>query len=329
VQIAFALELHLILFIMKGNLLINLGSPEELSLQGIKGFLKEFLSDDLVIDAPKLVQKTLVSGFIVPLRSNKTLGAYKRIWTPEGSPLIKNTLNLGLGIEEKTGIPTRVGMRYLQPSIQGAITDLIESGCNEIRVLPLYPQYTGSSTVTSINKVQSVVEEISQNLDIKVRYIKSFYDNPSYIDLLSELISSHLPNDLDHLLFSYHGIPNRQDKRTDPTYSSQCIETSRLCAEKLNLRSSQWSVSFQSRIGPGWLKPFTDKALTKLPKAGKKRLAIISPSFFVDNLETLEEISIEGRATFMEAGGKEFTYIPCLNGTTAGIKVASSLLDSI
>lgn len=313
---------------MKGNLLINLGSPKQLSIESVKDYLTEFLSDDLVIDFPKPIQKFLVKGIIVPLRHKKTFESYKKIWTDEGSPLIVISKKLAQRVQDETGIKTEVGMRYKEPSIKDALNNLINQGCEEIRVLPLYPQFTGSSSLTSINKVKELKEEQTSK-SINYIYKESFYNDQNYIKYLTESISRKLPDNVDYLLFSFHGLPNRQDTQFEPSYSSQCKETSRLVAEKLGFSEKQWGVSFQSRLGPGWTKPFTDKVLSNLPNEGKKNLAVVSPAFYVDNLETLEELSIEGKKTFLDSGGEEFTYIDCLNDSDFGVKVIASLLEEM
>ena len=313
---------------MKGNLLINLGSPKKLSIESVKDYLTEFLSDDLVIDFPKPIQKFLVKGIIVPLRHKKTFESYKKIWTDEGSPLIVISKKLAQRVQDETGIKTEVGMRYKEPSIKDALNNLINQGCEEIRVLPLYPQFTGSSSLTSINKVKELKKELNSK-SINYIYKESFYNDQNYIKYLTESISRKLPDNVDYLLFSFHGLPNRQDTQFEPSYSSQCKETSRLVAEKLGFSGKQWGVSFQSRLGPGWTKPFTDKVLSNLPNEGKKNLAVVSPAFYVDNLETLEELSIEGKKTFLDSGGEEFTYIDCLNDSDFGVKVIASLLEEM
>ena len=313
---------------MKGNLLINLGSPKQLSIESVKDYLTEFLSDDLVIDLPKPIQKFLVKGIIVPLRHKKTFESYKKIWTDEGSPLIVISKKLAQRVQDETGIKTEVGMRYKEPSIKDALNNLINQGCEEIRVLPLYPQFTGSSSLTSINKVKELKKELNSK-SINYIYKESFYNDQNYIKYLTESISGKIPDNIDYLLFSFHGLPNRQDTQFEPSYSSQCKETSRLVAEKLGFSEKQWGVSFQSRLGPGWTKPFTDKVLSNLPNEGKKNLAVVSPAFYVDNLETLEELSIEGKKTFLDSGGEEFTYIDCLNDSDFGVKVIASLLEEM
>jgi len=296
---------------MKGVLLINLGSPDDLNLSSIKKFLIEFLSDDYVVDLPKLIQKILVNFIIVPFRSKKTKKAYESIWTEDGSPLIINTNLIAQNLRDKISHPIEVAMRYQSPSIKSALIKLNEKGCNEIIAVPLYPHYAESTSLSTQIEVKRIVEDL--NLDIGLSFSKEFYNEYGYIKALSSKIKTDLPKDYDYLLFSYHGIPKRQSIRTYPTYKDQVIESSKLCAERLNLQDKKWGVSFQSRIGPGWLEPFTDKILEELPKKRIKRIAVVCPSFVADNLETLEEINLEARKIFLESGGKEFTYIPCLN----------------
>jgi len=296
---------------MKGVLLINLGSPDDLSLSSIKNFLKEFLSDDHVVDLPKVIQKILVNFVIVPFRSKKTKKAYESIWTEDGSPLIINTNLIAKNLHDKISHPVEVAMRYQNPSIMSGLIKLNEKGCNEIIAVPLYPHYAESTSLTTQIEVKRIVEDL--NLDIELSISKEFYKEEGYIKALSSKIKNNLPKNYDYLLFSYHGIPKRQSKRTYPTYKDQVIESSKLCAERLNLQDKKWGISFQSRIGPGWLEPFTDKILEELPKKKIKRIAVVCPSFVADNLETLEEINLEARKIFLESGGEEFTYLPCLN----------------
>ena len=317
---------------MKAVLIINLGSPKNLNLNSIKDYLTEFLSDDDVIDIPKFIQKILVKNVIVPFRSKKTLEAYTTIWSDEGSPLIINTNSLANKLSKKTNYFVEVAMRYQYPSIKDAVEKLISRGIDEIIAIPLYPHYAQSTILSTEKKVKEIVDRIDNN--IKLSFLKPFYNENGYINALSSVISEYLPKDFDHLLFSYHGIPERHVRNTDPTnnhclkvsdccavpssahnfcYRHQVFETTKLCAEKLKLDENMWSVSFQSRIGPGWLKPFTDKILDELPKKNIKNLAVVCPAFVADNLETLEEINIRAREQFLENGGNKFTYIPSLN----------------
>ena len=296
---------------MKGVLLINLGTPDNLELSSVKKYLKEFLSDSYVVDIPTIIRKILVNFIIVPFRSRKTQEAYKSIWTKNGSPLIINTNLIKEKLDQKIEYPVEMAMRYQNPSIEKGLISLEEKGCKEIIVLPLYPHYAEATSLTTKLKVKDVKDKL--DLDLKLSFLDEFYNEDGYIESLSKQINSHLNDDVDFLLFSYHGIPKRQNVRTNPTYEEQVKLASKLCAERLDLKDDQWGVAFQSRIGPGWLQPFTDKVLENLPKNGIKKIAVVCPSFVADNLETLEEINIEARETFIEAGGEKFVYIPCLN----------------
>lgn len=317
---------------MKGILLINLGSPKDLELESIKEYLKEFLSDDLVIDYPKLLQQILVNWIIIPSRYKNTREAYSEIWTKNGSPLINDTRILGEKVSLKSDTPVEVSMRYQFPSIKEGLVNLKKKGCSEIFVVPLYPHYAMSTVLTTENEVKRIENELE--LDLKLNFIGAFYNEQEYISSLSKVIRNNRHEESDFLLFSYHGIPNRHLVKTDPTkshclqvknccdveskakpfcYKAQVIETSKLCAERLELKENEWGISFQSRIGPGWIQPFTDKELVRLAEEGIKNLDVVCPAFVTDNLETLEEMNIRGRETFLEAGGQSFNYIPCLN----------------
>ena len=317
---------------MKGILLINLGSPRDLELKSIKDYLKEFLSDDLVIDYPKLLQQILVNWIIIPSRYKNTREAYSEIWTEEGSPLIHDTLVLGEKVSAKSGTLVEVSMRYQFPSIEEGLKKLKAKGCSEIFVVPLYPHYAMSTILTTEREVKRIESKLG--LDLRLNFIGAFYNEGGYISSLSDVINRNRQKESDYLLFSYHGIPNRHLTKTDPTknhclkvkncceieskakpfcYKAQVLETSKLCAKKLELKDNEWGVSFQSRIGPGWIQPFTDKELVRLAEEGIKNLDVVCPAFVTDNLETLEEMNIRGRETFLEAGGESFNYIPCLN----------------
>ena len=330
---------------MKAILLVNLGSPRDLKLSSIKEYLTEFLTDDNVIDLPKIIQKILVKNIIVPFRSKKTQEAYNSIWKKDGSPLIINTKSLAKKLSDKTNYSVEIAMRYQYPSIKQAIEKLINKGCKEIIAVPLYPHYAQSTIFTTENKIKEISTSLGGNL--KISFIRPFYNEEGYINALTSLIKESLPSDFDHLLFSYHGIPERHVKNTDPSkthclkvkdccnikadahqfcYRHQVLETTKLCAKKLNIETEKWSVSFQSRIGPGWLKPFTDKVLDELPEKNIKKLAVVCPAFVADNLETLEEINIRAREQFIHNGGIEFTYIPCLNDNNNWVDFLSNYI---
>jgi ferrochelatase len=329
---------------MHGILLINLGSPDDTKLSSIKSYLKEFLMDEYVIDIPKIIRNLLVNWIIVPFRSRGTQKAYSSIWTDEGSPLILNTIKTAKKLEERLGTPVECAMRYKNPSIESALKSLSKKGCTTLKVIPLYPHYAMATSLTTELEVKKVVKELG--LELELNFVSSFYNEKGYIDSLSSKIDEHLTPNIDYLLFSYHGVPERHITKTDPTkthclkkencceidsaatpycYKAQVLETSRLCASKLNLESQRWGVAFQSRIGPGWLQPFSDIELKELPKRGKKNIAVVCPAFIADNLETLEEMDIRGRETFLEAGGESFTFIPCLNSDDSFIDFLSSI----
>ena len=287
-----------------------------------------------IIDLPKPIQKFLVNLIIVPIRSKNTLEAYSSIWTKEGSPLIVNTKSIADALADESQIPVSFAMRYQEPSISKAIEELCNQGCNDIKVLPLYPHYAMSSYETVVEKVKEEKETNFPSLNLDI--IPPFYKNPKYIEILSAKIEESIKNvEYDHLLFSYHGIPVSHLKISDTTnshcykvndccnvdslahstcYKHQCLETTKKVVEKLNIGEDKHSNSFQSRLpNEPWLKPYTDSELERLAKAGKKKLVIVTPAFVTDCLETLEEIAMEGKEEFLEAGGKEYTYVPCLN----------------
>ena len=283
---------------MKGILLINLGSPRDLELKSIKDYLKEFLSDDLVIDYPKFLQQILVNWIIIPSRYKNTREAYSEIWTENGSPLIHDTIALGEKVGAKSGALVEVSMRYQFPSIEEGLKKLKAKGCSEIFVVPLYPHYAMSTVLTTEREVTRIESKLG--LDLRLNFIGAFYNEGGYISSLSDVINRNRQKESDYLLFSYHGIPNRHLIKTDPTeshclkvtncceieskakpfcYKAQVLETSKLCAKKLELKDDEWGVSFQSRIGPGWIQPFTDKELVRLAEEGIKNLDVVCPAF--------------------------------------------------
>ncbi|MEC9414438.1 MAG: ferrochelatase, partial [Pseudomonadota bacterium] len=229
---------------MKGILLVNLGSPDDLNLSSIKRYLKEFLSDDFVVDLPKIVQQILVNCIVIPFRSKRTKKAYEAIWTEEGSPLVINTKNIAQKLYEKINSPVEIAMRYQNPSIESALMQLKERGCKEVVVVPLYPHYAEATSLST--KIETERVEKNLGLEISLSFSNEFYKENGYIKALSSKIERHLPIDYDYLLFSYHGIPKRQNLKTDPTYEEQVLQTSKLCAQKLNIQVEKWGVSFQS-----------------------------------------------------------------------------------
>ena len=330
----------------EGVLLINLGSPKELSKKSVRQYLRVFLSDDNVVDLPKFFQQFILRLFILPFRPKNTLEAYEKIWTKEGSPLIISTESIANKLTEKTGWNVEYAMRYEEPSIEKALHKFKENEINKIYVISLYPHNAMATTVTTELETRNVAMNISN--DFELIFTKPFFDNEEYINAMVNSIRPYVENkSYDKIIFSYHGIPKRQAKKTDET-GEHCFSTSNCCevkndgskdcyrshtriasdltAKKLGLEDDQWEIAYQSRIGPGWLTPFTDKRLAKLPEEGKDNIAILCPSFISDCLETLEEIDIRGRETFLKAGGKKMTYIPCLNDSEDTINLLENLV---
>ena len=332
----------------EGVLLINLGSPKELTKKSVRNYLKIFLSDDNVVDIPKFFQQLILRLFILPFRPKNTLEAYEKIWTKQGSPLIISTQSIAKKLSKKTGWFVEYAMRYEEPSIENALINLKNNGKNKIYIISLYPHNAMATTITTELETRIVANKVSD--DFELIFTKPFYDNEIYINAMSNSIKPYIENDtFDKIIFSYHGIPKRQAKKTDET-GNHCFSTGECCevagdgskdcyrshtriasmltAEKLGLSEDQWEIAYQSRIGPGWLTPFTDKRLAELPKEGKDNIAILCPSFISDCLETLEEIDIRGRETFFTAGGRNMTYIPCLNDSEETIDLLENLVET-
>ena len=331
---------------MKGVLLINLGSPEHKDINSVRSFLKEFLNDKFVIHLPSFLRKFIVNLIIIPFRSSKTLKAYSAIWTKKESPIITNSKEIGKKLQDLISLPVEVAMRYQKPTISKALKKLSQSGCKEITAIPLYPHYAMSSSLTTINRIKELNIELEINL--KINFVESFYNDEGYIKALAENIKKNIPETTDYLLFSYHGIPNKHLIKPDPTqnhclkssdccqleseakkhcYKAQVLETTRLCSSYLGLKNNEWGVSFQSRLWPGWIKPWTDVELERLPRSGKKKIAVVCPAFVADNLETLEEINIRGKSKFLNSGGESFTYIPCLNSDNLFLDCLEGLIS--
>jgi ferrochelatase len=290
--------------------------------------------DEKVIDIPYLVRSLLVQGIIVPFRAPKSAEAYRTIWTKEGSPLVELTKQLQKALQEKFDEPVEICMRYGNPDPEEGFNKLLKEApeLDEVILLALYPHYAMSSYETAVDYAYEIHQK--KNYKFKLTTIKPFFDDAAYINALAESMKPYLEQEYDQLLFSYHGIPQRHIRKSDTTkchclavndccnvaseahatcYRHQVFTTTKLVTEKLNIPQSKYSVSFQSRLGKGWLEPFTDKRLEALPKEGIKKLLIICPAFVSDCLETLEEIAERGKETFLAAGGESFTMIPCLN----------------
>ncbi len=333
---------------MKGVLLVNLGSPDGPTAKEVKPYLDEFLMDERVIDVPNWLRNLLVRGIILQTRPKKSAKAYAKIWWEEGSPLVVISERFASKVRQQTAIPVALGMRYGSMSIKNALKELKDKGVSEILLVPLYPHYAMSSYETVV--VKTMQEQQANYPEMKITTLPAFYKNPDYIKVLSERILKGLKNfDYDHILFSYHGIPERHIRKSDPTkfhckidgsccqinsvahntcYRHQCYDTTELVKAELNLDEDKVSTSFQSRLaGDPWLKPYTDFEFERLAKAGIKKLAVITPAFVSDCLETLEEIAMEGKEQFMEAGGEGYIHIPCLNESDSWVALMAEWIN--
>jgi len=329
---------------MKGLLLINLGSPDSTSISDVKKYLDEFLMDKRVIGKSYIFRWILVKIIILNFRPKKSARAYKKIWWKEGSPLIVLSRRLFKKVSDLMQIPVALAMRYGSISIYNGLKELNDKGVDEFIILPLYPHYAMSSYETVVEKVK---EEVKINFpENKIKVIEPFYDDPKYIELLSLKIKDTIKDiEYDHILFSYHGIPVSHLKISDPTnthcykaknccsvdskahktcYKHQVTITTELVAKYLGLEREKYSISFQSRLAnEPWLKPYTDSELERLAKEGKKNMVVVTPAFVTDCLETLEEIVMEAKEEFLEAGGENYYYVPCLNDDDNWAKLIS------
>jgi ferrochelatase len=330
-------------------LLTNLGSPDSTSVKDVRRYLNEFLMDERVIDLPYLSRLLLVRGIISPFRAPKSAAKYKTIWTNEGSPLIAITHQLAKKVSEIAQLPTYICMRYGNPTPLSAFKKVASEhpDAEEVVLFPLYPHYAMSSYETAVEHVKGVFE--NGRYSFKLRIVEPYFDQPDYIEALAASIQPFIEESaFDHVLFSYHGVPERHILKSDTSgehclkttdccrvkspvhstcYRHQVMETTRLVAEKLGLAQHSFSVSFQSRLGTDkWLSPATSDELAHFPARGIKKLLVVTPAFVSDCLETLEEIRIEGRETFMEAGGTEFTTVPCLNSNDDWVEAVDKLI---
>ncbi|MGB5553429.1 MAG: ferrochelatase [Flavobacteriaceae bacterium] len=333
---------------MKGVLLVNLGSPDSPTPKDVKPYLDEFLMDERVIDTPKWLRNIIVRGIILQTRPKKSAAAYAKIWWDEGSPLVVISERFANKVKKKTQMPVALGMRYGSMSIKKALQELHEKGVDEVLLVPLYPHYAMSSYETVVVKTMQVQQSDFPNIHITT--LPAFYSNEEYIKVLSQSISEGLKDfEYDHVLFSYHGIPERHIRKSDPTrfhckidgsccntnsvahntcYRHQCFETTKRVIAQLQLPKEKVSNSFQSRLpNDPWLKPYTDFEFVRLAKEGKKNLAVVTAAFVSDCLETLEEIAMEGKHQFQEAGGENYRHIPCLNDNDAWVEVMANWVN--
>ncbi len=319
----------------KGVLLVNLGSPDSPSVLDVRKYLREFLMDGRVLDTPWPVRWYVVNFAILPRRPVESAAAYQKVWTPEGSPLVVISRRVQRELQRRVGdsLAVELAMRYQNPGIESALASLRSQGVGDLLVFPLFPHFAMSSFETAVVRVQELAARMAPEMELQIA--DPFYRDPDYIAALVASASDYLQSDHEHLLFSFHGLPERHLRKSDPTgshclqspnccetpsiahdtcYRAQCFATVRAFVKQANIPSGKYSVSFQSRLGRDpWLKPYTDGELKRLPQSGVKRLLVMCPAFVSDCLETLEEIAMSGRESFIEAGGEKFTFIPCLN----------------
>lgn len=332
----------------RGILLANLGSPDSYEVKDLKRYLGEFLMDGRVIDIPYPIRFMLVKGIIVPFRSPKSAEKYKTIWTENGSPLIHISKQVQQKLGAQISESVELCMRYGNPTPQAALQKLQEKNpdLKEVVLVPLYPHYAMSSYETAVEHVKDAHRKGNFSFELKV--VPPYYNYPAYVKALANSIRPFLEEPHDHLLFSYHGVPERHIKKGDPTrqhclqhadccstsssvhsvcYRHQVITTTKLVAKELGLNDDQFSYSFQSRLGAdAWLKPYTAAQLADFPKRGIKKLLVVCPAFVSDCLETLEEIQVEGEEIFKHNGGDQYKVIPCLNDSGEWIDTLAELV---
>ena len=329
-------------------LLVNLGSPASTSVADVRSYLNQFLMDPYVIDLPWPVRRLLVSLILIK-RPEQSAHAYASIWWEEGSPLVvlSRRLREAMVAQWHHG-PVELAMRYGEPSIETKLVELAAQGHKKITLAPLYPQFADSTVTTVIEEAKRVVRE--KRLDVQFSILQPFYDQPEYLDALVASAKPYLQQDYDHLLLSFHGLPERHLKKIDLTghhcfqsdnccqnaspevlatcYRAQCLRTASEFAERLGLPDGKWSVSFQSRLGRAkWIEPYTEARLDELAGMGVKKVLVMCPAFVADCIETLEEIGDRGKELFREAGGEELVLVPCLNDDPQWARALSALCE--
>ena len=314
-----------------GILLANLGTPDSPSTRDVRRYLKQFLWDPRVVEVPRLPWWLMLNLVILNTRPRRSAAAYAKIWTDAGSPLLvisrKQQVALQALFEQQYGgqVRTALAMCYGKPSVETGLNELCDAGCNRILVLPLYPQYSATSTAALFDAVYADMR--NRRAVPELRFVNEYHDHTAFIKALASSVRSYQQahGAPDRLLMSFHGIPQEYADAGDP-YADQCEATAELLAKELGLAASQWQYSYQSRLGPkAWLKPYTDQTLAALPGEGAKSVQVICPGFSADCLETLEEIAMQNRDVFMQAGGERYEYIPCLNDHAAHISMLAGL----
>ncbi|HCH0949415.1 TPA: ferrochelatase [Vibrio parahaemolyticus] len=312
----------------QGVLLVNLGTPDEPTAPAVKRFLSQFLHDHRVVDMTRWLWCPILHGVILPIRSPKVAKLYESVWMEEGSPLMVYSKRQAKKLAQHLDMPVELGMTYGNPSLQSGFEALIAQGVEEVIVLPLYPQYSGTTTAAVSDGITKAFKQLP--VMPAFSFIRDYHDHPMYIEALAHSVRQYWEEHGkgDYLLCSYHGIPKRYADNGD-IYPQHCEATTRLLGESLGLSSDQIGMSYQSRFGrEEWLQPYTDKTLETITSKGVKKIDIMTPAFSSDCLETLEEIAGENKEIFMEAGGEQFHYIPCLNDDDMHIDMMAELVRS-
>ncbi len=329
-----------------GILLANLGTPDSPRVKDVRRYLSEFLNDPRVIDIPWLWRKLLVNLIIVPFRAPRSAKVYRKLWTPEGSPLLIHTRELTQKLQQK--FPGQVtlfyGMRYGNPSLKDVLSEMQSHGFDKIVFVPLYPQYASATTGSTIERI---IEEVRRWWVIpELQFIRQFYDDPAFIQAIAENARQFDLSAYDHIVFSYHGLPNRQvdkvyqdnrpcshhnceqevNESNKYCYKATCYETTRLIARRLDLSPDKYTVAFQSRLDKDWLEPFSDQVVEERAKKGDKKLLFFSPAFVADCLETTIEIGEEYRDLFIQKGGEQLDLVPSLNSSEAWVDALYQML---
>ena len=333
----------------QGVLLINLGSPDSPAIPDVRRYLREFLMDPRVIDAPYPIRFGIVHFSILPRRPRESAHAYQSIWTSQGSPLVLSGRRVQQLLQHQLDLPVELAMRYQNPSVRHALDRLAAQAVTEILLIPLFPHFAMSSYETAVEHVRTEIARHPAPFALQVQ--PPYYNHPEYIDALVQSAQPFLRDGAHHLLFSFHGVPERHLSKSDPTschclktpdcclrpspahatcYRAQCLATMRAFAHQAGLHPASYSVAFQSRLGRDpWLQPYTDQELTRLAQSGVKNLLVICPAFVADCLETIEEIGMRGQETFLAAGGQQFTMIPCLNHHPRWIQALQSMVQNL
>lgn len=331
---------------MKALLLVNLGTPDAPTKPAVKKYLKEFLNDPRVIDFPTLKRTLLVNGIIIPSRAGNSTEIYKEVWDEKGSPLLYHTEDLSSKMQEAMGDEWEVfyAMRYQNPSLENILATMENKAFSEITVVPLYPQYASSSTGSTAQKVMELVAKWEVIPTVKI--VNTFHDDPGFLDCVAENGATHNPADYDHVIFSYHGLPERHIKKSCKVpgckyedcisksesrrtycYRSACYATTRGLVERLNLKEGDYSVAFQSRLGRDpWIQPYSDVIIEDLAKQGKKKLLVFSPAFVADCLETIVEIGVEYQEIFEEHGGEKVQLVESLNSSDKWVSALKQIV---